>query len=116
MQISGIAHGHEYIPWPDAHRTAAEFLISIDPELIELFRLSVPRLSDVPFRERKDREEHAAEDHSSNGRLRLGEQVHNRGDEQDRRDRRQAQRNLDIPDVQISCHFPLTMTRLCEAQ
>ena len=41
IQIARIAHGDEHVAGANAHRTAAEFLIAVDPELIEALGLSL---------------------------------------------------------------------------
>ena len=104
MKVTRIAHRHQDISGPHAHRAAAQLLVAIHAELVQLLGLSVALPGDVRLGKREDREEHRAEDQAGNGGFGLREQVHDRGDEQHNRDCRQSQRNLRFP----ICKFPGT--------
>ena len=116
MQIARIAHRHQDIARPHAHRTAAQFLIPVYPELVELFRFSMALLDHVPLRQRKDREKERTENHSCHGRFRLCEQVHYGRQEQHHENRRQSQRDLGLANMQVARHLPLAMAGLGKAQ
>src|SRR5271154_563331 len=74
IQIMGIAHRNQDVSGPNPHGSAAELLISINSELIELLGLAVALFGNVAFGECKDGEEDAAENHSGNCGFVLGKQ------------------------------------------
>ena len=50
VKVPRIANRNQNVPWTDAHGAAAQFLIAIDAELVELLRLAVALLGNVALR------------------------------------------------------------------
>ena len=46
VQISGIAHRNQNVSFANSHGAAAEFLVAVDAELVELFRLAMALFSE----------------------------------------------------------------------
>src|ERR1700722_357779 len=116
IKIARVPYRHQNIAFTHAHGTAAQFLIAIDAELVELFGLSVALLGNVALGNCEDGEESCAKYQARDGCLILGEQIHYRGDEQHPRGGQQAQRYLCLADVQVSRHLPCAVSRFREAQ
>ena len=103
-------------PCAHAHGAAAQFLVAVDAELVELFRLAVALFGDVALGEREDGEEHGAENHSGDRGFILGEEVHDRGDQQHGGNENQSHWNFGLADVQVAGNFPCAVARLGKAQ
>ena len=67
VQVAGIANRDQNVSRAHAHGAAAQFLIAVNAELVELFRLAVALLGDVTLGQREDGEERGAEDDSGDG-------------------------------------------------
>ena len=78
VEIAGIPHCHQNVSRTHAHRAAAQFLIAINAELIELLGLAVALFGHVALGEREYGEKHSAENHSGDRGFILGEQVDHR--------------------------------------
>src|SRR5262245_5428476 len=55
VEISWVAYRYQNVARAHAHGPAAQFLIAIDAELIELFGFTVPLSCNVTLRKREDR-------------------------------------------------------------
>ena len=75
VEILGITHCHQDVPWPNPKSTASQFLVSIYPELPEAFRLALALARNSTFRIGEEGEENNAEGDAGDRRLILGEQV-----------------------------------------
>ena len=64
VEIAGIAHRNQNVSRAHAHGAAAQFLVAVDAELIELLRFAVTLFGNVALGEREDGEENGAENHS----------------------------------------------------
>src|ERR1700757_2042194 len=106
MQVPWIANGHQDVARSDPHGSATQFLVAVDPKLIELFRLSVALLRHVPFGNGKNAKENGAEDHARDGRFGLGKQVDYGSGEQNHENYRQAKWDFPFANVQISRNLP----------
>ena len=73
VEIARIAHRDQDVPGPHAHGAAAQFLIAVDPELVELLGLAMALAGDMVLGEGEDREKHRAEDDAGDGGFGLGE-------------------------------------------
>ncbi len=73
VKIARVSHRDQNISRTHAHRSAAQFLIAVDAELVKLLRLAVTLFCDVTLGESEYREENAAENHSGDRGLILGE-------------------------------------------
>ncbi len=64
IQIARIAHRHQNIAGAHSHSAAAQFLIAVDAELVELLGLAVAFFGYVMLGDGKDGEEDYAEDYA----------------------------------------------------
>src|ERR1017187_5574600 len=116
VEIAGIAHRDQNIARAHSHGAAAQFLIAIHPKLVQLFRLAVALFGYMMLGNGEDREEDHAEDNPRDRSLILGEQIHNCGHEEHRRNDHEAEGDFCLPDMQVPRNFPLAVARLGEAQ
>src|SRR5580700_109534 len=116
VKIAGVAHRNKNISGADAHGSAAEFLIAVDAELIELFRLAVPFFRHMALGEGKDGEKGGAENDSGDGGLVLGKQVDDGGEQQHRGNADQSYGDFGFAEVEVAGDFPGAVTGLGEAQ
>ena len=116
IKISGIAHRYQNVSGTHAHGPAAQFLIAVHAELIQLLRFAVPLLSDAVFGVCEDREEDYAESHARDRGFILSKQIHNRGHKQHSRNDHQAKWDFYFADVKITRYLPGAVLRLGEAQ
>src|SRR5450631_1373737 len=116
VEVARITDRDQDIARPNAHGAAAEFLITVNAELVELLGLAMTLLGDMVLGDGEDREEDHAEDNARDRGLVLGEQIHNCGHEEHRRNDHEAHGNFRLPDVQMPRNFPCAVARLGEAQ
>src|SRR4030081_1512357 len=75
VKIAGIAYCDQDVAGAHTHGAAAEFLIAVNTELIELFRLAVALAGRAPLRVCEQDKEKRAEAHARYSGFILGEQV-----------------------------------------
>src|SRR5207237_5789856 len=75
VEILGITHCHQDVPWPNPKSTASQFLVSIYPELPEAFRLALALARNSTFRIGEEGEEKKAEGDAAGGGWKFVEKV-----------------------------------------
>src|SRR5208337_4590283 len=69
VEIAWVPHCDQDISRPHTHGAAAQLLIAINAELIELLGFAVALLGDMAFGDREDGKEYGAENYSRDGGL-----------------------------------------------
>src|SRR3954470_19673544 len=111
VEITRIAHCDQNIPRPHAHGSTAELLVAVNPELVELLRLTLAFTSRTPFRIGKNEKKHNAKAYARDRRLILRKKVHDCRRKQDEEDCDDSQGNFFPCNSQVPGHLPLAMLR-----
>src|ERR1700737_4020309 len=73
VKIARVAYRDQNVTRTHAHGAATQFLVAINPELVELLRLAVTFAGGAPFRIRKEDEKDSTEADAGDGSFVLGE-------------------------------------------
>ncbi len=120
VEIPRIADSHQNIPRTNPKRPAAQFLVPVHPELIQILRFAVARFGHLMFRISENGEKHCAERDSSDRGFGLGEQIHAGGGEQYGGDDDQSSRHFLAEHVEwagdeaAAGSYPVKITVFCD--
>src|SRR5579863_9022184 len=109
VEISRVADSHQNVAGTNSQSAAAQLLVSVDSELIQILRLAMPGLGHLMFGIGENNKKHHTERDPGNGCFSFREQVHEGCGEQHGRDYYQSRRHFLPSDVEVPWYLPLSI-------
>src|SRR5216684_669499 len=107
VKIARVAYRDQNVTRTHAHGAATQFLVAINPELVELLGLAVTFAGGAPLRISKQHEKNSAEADAGDSSFVLGEQVYDCCGEKNQKNNNYTERDFLADNPQVPGDLPL---------